>query len=157
MQSNIYKVSESWKFVREYERISGNELDENVQTATLIEEAPPQLQEKSWVAFRRNWHRLQESIPLNRRLRALDEVMGCWRPNRRGLWQRQQRKMASPEARSKAKATRAKATRAKVSPEGRAQGKVRAKSPNTLNNSGMTPNKSDRKSFGLRSPHDSLR
>ena len=38
------KLSEAQKVVREYERVSGTELDETVQTATLIEEAP-QLQE----------------------------------------------------------------------------------------------------------------
>ena len=31
--------------VREYERISGSELDQTVKTATLMEEAPPQMQE----------------------------------------------------------------------------------------------------------------
>ena len=31
--------------MREYEQISGKELDETVKTVTLIEEAPPQLQE----------------------------------------------------------------------------------------------------------------
>ena len=39
------KLSEWQQLVREYERISGKELDQTVKTATLIEEAPPQMKE----------------------------------------------------------------------------------------------------------------
>ena len=39
------KLSEWQQVVREYERISGSELDQTVKTATLMEEAPPQIQE----------------------------------------------------------------------------------------------------------------
>ena len=41
----INKLSEWQQVVREYERISGSELDQTVKTATLMEEAPPQMQE----------------------------------------------------------------------------------------------------------------
>ena len=41
----INKRTEWQQVVREYERISGSELDQTVKTATLMEEAPPQLQE----------------------------------------------------------------------------------------------------------------
>ena len=40
----IDKLSERQQVVREYERISGKELDQTAKTATLIEEAPPQMQ-----------------------------------------------------------------------------------------------------------------
>ena len=40
----INKLSEWQQVVREYERISGSELDQTVKTATLTEEAPPQKQ-----------------------------------------------------------------------------------------------------------------
>ena len=46
--------------MREYERISGKELDETVKTATLVEKAPPQLQEHLRLRG------LQESIPVYR-------------------------------------------------------------------------------------------
>ena len=38
----IDKLSEWQQVVREYERISGSELDQTVKTATLMEEAPPE-------------------------------------------------------------------------------------------------------------------
>ena len=41
----IDKLSEWQQMIREYARISGKELDQTVKTATLEEEAPPQLQE----------------------------------------------------------------------------------------------------------------
>ena len=41
----INKLSEWQQVVREYERISGSALDQTVTTATLMEEAPPQMQE----------------------------------------------------------------------------------------------------------------
>ena len=41
----INKLSEWQQVVRECERKSGNELDQTVKTATLMEEAPPQMQE----------------------------------------------------------------------------------------------------------------
>ena len=41
----IDKLSEWQQVVRVYERISGKELDQTVKTATLIEEAPAQMQE----------------------------------------------------------------------------------------------------------------
>ena len=41
----IDHLSEWQQVVREYERISGKELDQPVKTATLVEEAPPQVQE----------------------------------------------------------------------------------------------------------------
>ena len=41
----ITKLSEWQQVVREYERISGSELDQTVKTATLMDEAPPQMQE----------------------------------------------------------------------------------------------------------------
>ena len=41
----IDKLSEWQQVVREYERISGEELDQTVKTATLMEEAPPPMQE----------------------------------------------------------------------------------------------------------------
>ena len=41
----IDKLSEWQQVVREHERISGSELDQTVMTATLMEEAPPQMQE----------------------------------------------------------------------------------------------------------------
>ena len=41
----INKLSEWQQVVREYERISGSGLDQTVKTATLMEEAPPQMQE----------------------------------------------------------------------------------------------------------------
>ena len=44
-QEYINKLSEWQKVVREYERISGSELDQTAKTATLMEEAPPQMQE----------------------------------------------------------------------------------------------------------------
>ena len=40
----IIKLTEWQQVVREYERISGSELDQTVKTATLMEEAP-QMQE----------------------------------------------------------------------------------------------------------------
>ena len=42
---HIDKLSEWQQVVRGYELISGNELDQTVKTATLMEEAPPQVQE----------------------------------------------------------------------------------------------------------------
>ena len=42
---HINKLSEWQQVVREYERISGSELDQTVKTGTLMEEAPPQMQE----------------------------------------------------------------------------------------------------------------
>ena len=42
---HVDKLSERQQVVREYERISGSELDQSVKTATLIEEAAPQMQE----------------------------------------------------------------------------------------------------------------
>ena len=41
----INKLSEWQQVVRVYERISGSELDQTVKTATLMEEAPRQMQE----------------------------------------------------------------------------------------------------------------
>ena len=41
----INKLSEWQQVLREYERISGSELNQTVKTATLMEEAPPQMQE----------------------------------------------------------------------------------------------------------------
>ena len=41
----IDKLSECQQVVREYERISDKELDQTVKTATLMEEAPQQMQE----------------------------------------------------------------------------------------------------------------
>ncbi len=41
----IDKLSEWHQVVRVYERISGKELDQTVKTATLVVEAPPQMQE----------------------------------------------------------------------------------------------------------------
>ena len=41
----INKLTEWQQVVREYERISGSELDQTVKIATLMEEAPPQVQE----------------------------------------------------------------------------------------------------------------
>ena len=75
----IDKLSEWQQLVREYERISGSELDQTVKTATLMEEAPPQMQKHlSSVAFRGNWHRLQESNAGDRGLPALEENLEYW-------------------------------------------------------------------------------
>ena len=41
----INKVSEWQQVVRECERISGSDVDQTVEIATLMEEAPPQMQE----------------------------------------------------------------------------------------------------------------
>ena len=41
----VNKLSEWQQVVREYERMSGSELDQTVKTAALMEEAPPQMQE----------------------------------------------------------------------------------------------------------------
>ena len=41
----INKLSEWQQVVREYERISDSEVDQTVKTATLMEEAPPQMHE----------------------------------------------------------------------------------------------------------------
>ena len=41
----IDRLSEWQQVVREYGRISGKELEQTVKTATLTEEAPPQMQE----------------------------------------------------------------------------------------------------------------
>ena len=41
----INKLTEWQQVVREYERISGAELDQTLKTAALMEEAPPQMQE----------------------------------------------------------------------------------------------------------------
>ena len=41
----LERLSEWQKIVHEYERVTGRELDETVKTATLVEEAPPQMQE----------------------------------------------------------------------------------------------------------------
>ena len=41
----INKLTEWQQVVREYEWSSGSELDQTVKTATLMEEAPPQMQE----------------------------------------------------------------------------------------------------------------
>ena len=50
----IDKLPEWQEVLREYERITGKGLvDDTVKTATLSEEAPPQLQ----VELRRIWHR----------------------------------------------------------------------------------------------------
>ena len=43
----IDKLSEWQRVLREYERISGKELDQTVKTATLMEESPPQLRLRS--------------------------------------------------------------------------------------------------------------
>ena len=58
----INKLSESQQVVREYERISGSELDQNAADAGT-----------SSVTLGRNWHRLQESDTGDRGLLALEE------------------------------------------------------------------------------------
>ena len=47
----IGKLSEWQQMVREYKRISGKELDQTVKTATLIEDAPPHMQEHLRLRF----------------------------------------------------------------------------------------------------------
>ena len=73
----IDKLSGWQQVVREYERISGRELDQTVKTATLIEGSAATAARTSSVAFRGNWHRLQESDPGFRGFRALEENHGA--------------------------------------------------------------------------------
>ena len=76
----IDKLSEWQKVVREYERISGKELDETVKTATLIEKAPPQLQEHLRLRAEEIGTDYEKVILPMKESRALEGVMGFWRP-----------------------------------------------------------------------------
>ena len=79
----------SKKVVREFERISGQELDETVKTA---QEAPPQMQEHLRLRSEEIGTDYKESYLVYRGPRALQEVMGFWRPSIHGYWRSQQRK-----------------------------------------------------------------
>ena len=72
----------------------------------------------------------KKAFPLNRRLRALDEVMGCWRPKpTRDSGNASKRKWPAPEARSKAKGDKGKGDKGKGQPRGKSTGKGKSKEP----------------------------
>ena len=72
------KLSEWHQVVREYERISGSELDQTVKTATLNGGSAAADAGTSSVTLRRNWHRLQESDTGDRGSLALEENLEHW-------------------------------------------------------------------------------
>ena len=72
----IDMLSEWQRVLREYERISGKEVDQTVKTATLMEESPPQLRLRSEEIVSDH----KKVILSNRGLRALEENLGFRRP-----------------------------------------------------------------------------
>ena len=69
----INKLSEWQQVMREYERISGSELDQTVKTATLMEEVPPQMQEHLRLRSEEIGTHYKKVIQSDRGLLALEE------------------------------------------------------------------------------------
>ena len=130
---HIDKLSEWQLVVREYERISGKELDETVKMVALIEEAPLQLQEH---------HRLRyEEIGTDHKKVILSTCAGrghgFWR-SRGGHWRSQRRKRAAQrQAQRQRKKQRRQGQRDR--PKRKAKAKERAQSPSITKISGKTP------------------
>ena len=101
----IDKLSEWQQVVRENERISGKELDQTVRTATLMEEAPPQVQ---------GHLRLRSEGMGTDYKKVIQAIEGCVPRRKFGILEAQLTK------------TLAQSTRARVSPKDRARAKAKA-------------------------------
>ena len=75
---DINKLTERQQVVREYERISGSELDQTVKDCNTDGGSAAADAGTSSVTLRRNWHQLQESDTGDRGLLALEENLEHW-------------------------------------------------------------------------------
>ena len=117
----IGKLSEWQQVVREYKRISGKELDQTVKTATLIEDAPPHMQEHLRLRFEEiGTHYKKVILAIEGDVRS-NKTMDSGGQLTRTLAQSARAKV-SPKERARARAN-VRTTRAKDSPKAKTKEK----------------------------------